>query len=718
MQEQAAELYQRLAAAHLPALPQVLLRVLELCGRDDVGLAQIGDAVRQDTGIAARVVSIANSTYFSRGRTLDDINRCLAVLGTTNVQRIALNHSVVELFGRFKNQRGIDLASFWQHSLHCALLARQLASRQDYSNPEEAYLAGLMHDVGQLALGTVVELYPDLWREAVDEDDLIQKERQHLGLNHAEVGAWLAERWKLHPLFVDSLRYHHLPMDRVRGAHALVQIVLLSDRLAGFIDQPEAIPEDLREELGLEAEEAAELLKTVDAETRTVAELYGIQLPTEKRRPTPIRTEAAQVDTGQANAVHVVAAQTDSDIEIQAKLADLVSTRLLAQGMLPENYYEDDFGRAQLALAQGACLLFGIGRTALFLKHGDRLQGHSIDSEDLRIEEITLALPAPQSALGRAYAGEVVIQGGEDRSTHLLDEQILRALGGQQLLCLPLVHEGQRLGVLVLAIDDDLAEVLDRRRAMLAAFAQEAGRYLAQARKRQDALTGAMQNLSSRHELHARKIAHEVATPLSVVRNYLELLRVRLDEQNVAEQEIGLIETELRRVARIVQDLKQMDTGESDRQTDVNGLLAEVMQSLRAGRIDPKRIETELSLEQNLPRVKGDRDKIRQILDNLIANAVEAMPSRGSLAIAAGRWQGSDGRESVEISITDTGGGIPAEVMARLYQPVQSSKGGDHDGLGLHIVGGLVQELEGELTCRSGGHGTTFKLLLPTLKAR
>jgi signal transduction histidine kinase len=101
------------------------------------------------------------------------------------------------------------------------------------------------------------------------------------------------------------------------------------------------------------------------------------------------------------------------------------------------------------------------------------------------------------------------------------------------------------------------------------------------------------------------------------------------------------------------------------------------------------------------------------VLINLMFNAVEAMPQGGRLNLSTARWRGGRGEESVEISVQDSGPGIPAEILERLYTPVASRKGGSHAGLGLTIIGRLAEEMGAVIQCHSTPAGTRFKLLLP-----
>ncbi len=117
---------------------------------------------------------------------------------------------------------------------------------------------------------------------------------------------------------------------------------------------------------------------------------------------------------------------------------------------------------------------------------------------------------------------------------------------------------------------------------------------------------------------------------------------------------------------------------------------------------------------QDLPsEVEGSADTLKQILVNLVKNAIEAMPGGGQIQIANNGYVNRDGLLYSELCVRDSGPGIAPVILAKLFSPVPTSKGEGHHGLGLSIVHGLVKKNQGLITCRSGKSGTSFEILLP-----
>jgi putative nucleotidyltransferase with HDIG domain len=190
--------------------------------------------------MAARVFALASSSaYHGRGRP-STLEQCLSLLGMNAIKTVVINESVMQVFNRFTSGRDVDLKRFWGHSLRTALIARELARRgSDDASPEEAYLGGLLHDVGQLAiLASDPETYTRIFYEYEDNQALCARETEVFALTHAEVGAWLVEKWELDSFLGDSVLYHHESTARVAAAPPRM-------RRPTFVPPAEAVAEEL-----------------------------------------------------------------------------------------------------------------------------------------------------------------------------------------------------------------------------------------------------------------------------------------------------------------------------------------------------------------------------------------------------------------------------------------------------------------------------------------
>ncbi|NVO04972.1 MAG: HDOD domain-containing protein, partial [Rhodoferax sp.] len=232
MNQSEKDIRNRLLVARLPAMPQILLKLLGLCQADGAGMAEMAKLVANDAGMTAKVLQVANSAAYHRGGQKVGLMQALGTLGSDMIKTLVISESVFQTFNGFPGSGGVDMRRFWKHALTAAVLARELARAMDYAQQEEAYLAGLLHDVGRLALlSAAPEEYTALF-QIEDADTLCRVEQRSLQLSHAEAGAWLVERWQMDSFMADAILYHHEPGARVEGAHALIRIVHLAHQLS------------------------------------------------------------------------------------------------------------------------------------------------------------------------------------------------------------------------------------------------------------------------------------------------------------------------------------------------------------------------------------------------------------------------------------------------------------------------------------------------------
>jgi signal transduction histidine kinase len=210
-------------------------------------------------------------------------------------------------------------------------------------------------------------------------------------------------------------------------------------------------------------------------------------------------------------------------------------------------------------------------------------------------------------------------------------------------------------------------------------------------------------------------VAHEVNNPLSIIKNYLGILDSRLRKQDIVVGEVAILKEEIYRVGQIVHDLSELEPESASAQAEVGRVVRDVVRLFQDTEYMPASISLRADVQDNESVLEASADLLKQVLVNLLKNAVEAMPNGGEIQIIDNGHVNRDGRLYAELSVRDNGRGIPAEIMAKLFSPVQSTKAGMGRGLGLSIVHGIVQKMGGTISCRSSGRGTTFDVQLPLL---
>ena len=193
-------------------LPQTTVRIVQLTNQPDSSMTELAQVLEQDQALSARVLRVANSAYFGLPRQVTSIRDAVVLLGQSTLRSLVFTASVVGVLGREVAGYGLGKGALWQHSVAAARAARHLSERVGLDS-DEAYVAGLLHDIGKIVLDQYMQ---DEFARALDltTDDGIpfdQAERSVFGVDHAEIGGVLAERWELPARLVDAIRHHHRP---------------------------------------------------------------------------------------------------------------------------------------------------------------------------------------------------------------------------------------------------------------------------------------------------------------------------------------------------------------------------------------------------------------------------------------------------------------------------------------------------------------------------
>jgi putative nucleotidyltransferase with HDIG domain len=207
----------------MPSLPTTVSKVMEVCNNPKVSPTDLNRVISLDPVLMGRVLKLINSAYYGLGQQVTSLVRAIIMLGINTVKNLALSTAVLDRLGNGKEFRALNMEGFWRHSLGTAATARLLARRRgiDPLRLEEYFAAGLLHDIGKIPLNNVLSQEYVAVMALADREriTLIQAERQALGTDHCEVGAVIAESWKLDQTITDVIVNHHDP-DSYKGANA------------------------------------------------------------------------------------------------------------------------------------------------------------------------------------------------------------------------------------------------------------------------------------------------------------------------------------------------------------------------------------------------------------------------------------------------------------------------------------------------------------------
>lgn len=215
----------------LVSLPEVCIQVQALADSALTTAEDIGEVVGKDTALTTRLLKLVNSAYFSLPRKVDTVTRAVNLIGMRELRSLTLAASAAELFSRIPSHL-IDMATFWQHSVFCGLVARNLAQSCNVLHSERLFTAGLLHDVGRLLM--LMKL-PDQTAHSESlrlqsKQDICEIERELIGFDHAEVGEALLRHWNMPANLCASVRHHHNPA-AADDAHLEAALLHIADQV-------------------------------------------------------------------------------------------------------------------------------------------------------------------------------------------------------------------------------------------------------------------------------------------------------------------------------------------------------------------------------------------------------------------------------------------------------------------------------------------------------
>lgn len=691
----------RLLVARLPAMPQILLKLLELCQADGSGMSEMAKLIANDAAMTLKILTVANSAAYNTGGQRASLLQALSTLGADMIKTLVINETVLNTLNAFPHSNNTDLRRFWKHGLSTAVIARDLAKAMDYPQAEEAYLAGLLHDVGRLALLAVAPQEYGARFYLEDDDKLCGLEFRVLHITHAEVGAWLIERWKLDSFMADAVLYHHESADRVEAAHPLIRIVQLADQLA---NQDLLIP--LADDAGETCQLTGDILHTIrqsaESQVNRAAAFLGMDL--------------SDLETWTPPAIPSAAAPN----AVQQRLNDEIRHMTMAAEVGQSYQRQTDDTQLLKVIRQSAHILFDLDDTIILLKsgNGQSLVGVSVGEQRQRLAEFSIPLIKGGSIADSALHCRVAFLQRQGAPMGLVEDQLCRIFDVECLVCVPLAVGGNCLGVLVAGVSSLLLSELQARERFLQAFGGQAATALKDASRERGEIDRRIASVREEHRDSSRRVLHEVNNPLAIIKNYLGVLDDKLSRQEPVGDALSVLNEEIDRVGTILNEFVGTVSSVQSSKVEINRIANNLIRLFRESKFLPPTVEIVAHLSAQDCVIEGSADALKQILVNLIKNAVEAMPKGGRIEIInSGRFKRSD-RPYFLLSVKDNGPGIPLEQRSRIFSPGQSTKAGANRGIGLSIVHGLVKKLGGEIECASAAGGTEFKIYLPAVEAQ
>lgn len=268
-------------AIKVVSLPEVFIRLNEAINNPYSDLSDIADIISDDTGLAARMLRIANSAMFNFPSPVTTITHAVTIIGTRQLRDLVLATYAIKAFKGIPGDL-VDMKSFWKHSIACGIAARVIATFRREPNIERFYVLGLLHDIGLLIIyQEIPQLASAILRKCREEGlVLYTSESEELGYHHALVGQMLLKEWKLPEAMQEVVRYHHNPQ-LAAGYPDEAAIIHVADIVATALQMgsggehivPPLVPQAWAH-IGLQPSLISDIVKQIDLQYNDAVELF------------------------------------------------------------------------------------------------------------------------------------------------------------------------------------------------------------------------------------------------------------------------------------------------------------------------------------------------------------------------------------------------------------------------------------------------------------
>ena len=719
MNLKAKQILQKADVDKLPSLPHVLLQLLDICHDESLSFDELANVLRQDPALYARVHSACHrqqcgtETAAQTGTALP-VENDLQHLGINTIRSIAVTAAVQQFFSRTSLERTDFLKQHWHHSLYCATVSQSIAKLCDYSDINEAYTTGLLHDIGQLVLETA---YPEKYTSAfaqLSEDEIFHTlELDEFECTHQQVGAELLKKHGANSFVYDAVLYHHENVEHIQDAHPLVKIINIANMLTSsyFKTEDQPVFDAAETLLGLDKSLLLEMLEKSQAQLQNIMQSLEIALSVDGMDGETARQQSAGDEFKQVQLAEQVR---------NIALLDGIHQHLSHSGGPNGDLSDKESGLLPI-ISQHVGILFGISQSVLFLydASSDRVNAIAAEQQPSQLADISIPLLAGRSLVTDALLNKQACHSFNPdaldtiNKLSIIDRQLVGFTEKDGIICLPMTMNNAAIGTLVLGVDKTQFESLWKQLPLLMRFVNEIALTISASNSSSKASTSGDEQ-THQLEQKIREVLHEVRNPLSIMNNYLGILGYKLENDKPAQEDVETIKSEIERISLILNRLTEQESPtDSTSPIDLNAIIADLTHVFQTSLLASKNIQISLDLDERITTLQSNANALKQIYTNLIKNAVEALPANGQLMVYTQDYVNVDGKQHIELSVADDGPGIDLDILPQLFSPVDSTKGDDHAGLGLTIVKNLVNELHGSISCRSSDKGTSFHILLP-----
>jgi putative nucleotidyltransferase with HDIG domain len=221
---------------NLPTLPSIVMEVNKMLQDNNTSIQQLSGVIERDQALASKILRLVNSAFFGLRSKVGSIPHAITLLGLSTIRNAIISVSIIDTFtdntsndtgaaghGTFT---GFKISDFWRHSIAVAVTSKYLSEMSRLYTVDESFIGGLLHDMGKVIL---FQFFHDHFREVwrvfqTCQRPFYQIEKDILGVDHAQIGAHIAQRWQLPVELIDTIRFHHDPKEPLNGQNLLITV--------------------------------------------------------------------------------------------------------------------------------------------------------------------------------------------------------------------------------------------------------------------------------------------------------------------------------------------------------------------------------------------------------------------------------------------------------------------------------------------------------------
>jgi diguanylate cyclase (GGDEF)-like protein len=416
----------------------VAVRVLELAKQNNQSLANVAKVISSDPALTAKVLKTVNSSFYGLPHQVATINHALVLLGMQTVKTLALGFSLAGSLNSNKSSK-FDYVRFWRQSLFSAVAARTLAKSIRMKEPEEAFLIGLLSDIGTLAMHRALGADYDQLLDSCegDQGELVRLSREKFDLDHAQVGGAMAEHWKFPKSVVEPICQHHSLTEGTYQPGSLVEIVytgvlcgqIFAAKRPGMIERAK---KELTARFKLDEAKTTEIFREIDVQAQELSKLFEVTIEP-GRSFHDIEEEARQV----LEEITLQSQAQTRNVQMQNKKLKTEATTDGLTGLANRHCF-DQF--IQLALQEAnrskqplSLLFLDIDK----FKSINDTHGHQVGDCVLERTAKVIKSIVKRPDLAARYGGEemgIVLRGKDSSAALAIAEQIRRAIQTESII--------------------------------------------------------------------------------------------------------------------------------------------------------------------------------------------------------------------------------------------------------------------------------------------